>query len=119
VNVGAFGLLPEVADRLIVPDVLAGPETRVYLAKLDGEPVASASTHVHMGAAGVFGVGTLPAARRRGIGTAITAFALRDRRAEADLAWLHPTDMGRAMYEAMGFLPVSSWAVYVRSEPWP
>src|SRR5581483_632217 len=89
VNVEAFGMLREVARRLIVPDVLEGPETRVYLARLDGEPVACASTHLHERALGVFGVGTVVKARRRGIGTAITAFALQDRKDQADLAWLH------------------------------
>ncbi len=118
VNVEAFGMLREVARRLIVPDVLEGPETRVYLARLDGEPVACASTHLHERALGVFGVGTVVKARRRGIGTAITAFALQDRKDQADLAWLHPTEMGRRMYEAMGFRPVSRWAVFVRRDPW-
>src|SRR5581483_5056239 len=90
VNVEAFGMLREVAQRLIVPDVLEGPETRVYLARLEGEPVACASTHLHERALGVFGVGTVVKARRSGIGTAITAFALEVRRDRADLAWLHP-----------------------------
>src|SRR5581483_1766931 len=54
-NIEAFGMLREVARRLIVPDVLEGPETRVYLARLEGEPVACASTHLHERALGVFG----------------------------------------------------------------
>ena len=117
VNIGSFGMLPEVAERFLGPRVLSIPRTRLYIALLDGESVGCASTDLHEGAVGVFGVATLPRARRRGIGTAITAFALDDLRRGADLAWLHPTEMGRSMYEAMGFRSVSEWAVFVRGDP--
>jgi len=118
VNVEAFGMLPEVAERYLAPTILSVRQTRVYVAELDGRPAACASTDLHKGAVGVFGVGVLERFRRRGIGTAITAFAVRDLRGKADLAWLHPSETGRPMYERMGFRPVAEWAVYVRRDPW-
>ncbi len=119
VNVEAFGMRPEIAERYLGPALIADPRTRLYVAFLDGEPVAAASTHVHARTVGVFGVGVLERARRRGIGTAITALAVDDVRGSVDLAWLHPTQMGRHMYEVMGFRPISDWAVYVRTDPCP
>jgi ribosomal protein S18 acetylase RimI-like enzyme len=118
VNVEAFGMAPEVAERYLGPTILSVPQTRVYVAELDGRPVAGASTDVHQGAVGLFGVGVLERYRSRGIGTAITLFALHDVQGEADLAWLHPTEMGRGMYERMGFRRVSDWAVFVRRKAW-
>jgi GNAT superfamily N-acetyltransferase len=116
VDVAAFDMPPEVDERFLGPSILEVPATRLYLAELEGEPVGCASTHLHEGAVGVFGVGVLERARRRGIGTAITAFALGDVRARADLAWLHPSEVGIPVYQAMGFRPVSDWAVHVRGD---
>jgi ribosomal protein S18 acetylase RimI-like enzyme len=76
--------------------------------------VACATTHLHRGTLGLFGIGTIERARRRGIGTAVTAFAIRDHRTEADLAWLEPTAMARRLYERLGFRAVSTWEVWVR-----
>jgi predicted GNAT family acetyltransferase len=66
------------------------------------------------GMLGVFGVATMPEHRRRGIGAAITSFAVRDRTAEADLAVLWRSDLGYQVYERLGFRPVASWEVWVR-----
>ncbi len=56
----------------------------------------------------------VPAARRRDVGTAITASAIDDARDEADLTWLHPSPEGLAVYEHMGFRRVCDWEVWVR-----
>ena len=115
VEVGAFETDRAVAEGLLAPSQLALPNVRLYAAIADGRAVAQAVTNTQGGAVGVFGVATLPEYRRRGIGTAITAFAIDDVRGEADLVWLQSTDMGRPLYERMGFRPVSDWDIWVRA----
>ena len=60
---------------------------------------------------------TRTAARRQGIGTAITVAAATAFGSEADLAWLHPDDGARAMYERLGFREISTWEVWTRPRP--
>jgi ribosomal protein S18 acetylase RimI-like enzyme len=79
------------------------PEEHV-IGLLDGTPVATASLMVAGGAAGIYNVVTLESVRRRGIGTAMTAAAVR-RGAERgmELATLQASSMGRPVYERLGF----------------
>ena len=113
VEVSSFGSERAVAKRLLGPGQLELPAVRFYAALLDGRAVAQAYTHTVNGASSVWGVATIPDERGRGIGTAITAFAIRDA-PNADLAWLMATSDGRAMYERMGFRHVSDWDVWTR-----
>jgi len=113
VEVRSFGTERRVAEALLGPGQLSLPNVRWYAAVTDARPVAQAYTHAREGAVGVWGVATVPELRGRGIGTALTAFAIRDA-PEADLAWLMATAEGRSMYERMGFRQVSEWAVWVR-----
>jgi ribosomal protein S18 acetylase RimI-like enzyme len=109
-----FGTEPDVAERMLGPSMLGAPGIRVVLATLEGAPAGFAWTSLHDGAVGIFGVAVAPELRRRGIGRAVTAFAVHDA-SSADLAWLQPTPMGRPLYESMGFEPVSEWEVWVRT----
>ena len=113
IEVRVFETERAVAGRLAGPSLLAVEDIRVYLATMDGEPVGMALTSVHEGAAGVFGVGVVPEARRRGIGSSITALAVLDA-PNVDLAWLQPTTMGLPLYTSMGFADAASWEVWVR-----
>ncbi len=62
---------------------------------------------------GVYNVGVVPGARRRGVGTALTWASVA-----AGRAWgcepivLQATEMALPMYEAMGFRTVASYAVF-------
>jgi ribosomal protein S18 acetylase RimI-like enzyme len=104
--------------RAFVGDgTLADPAQRAYVAMLDGRPVSCAETTLVDATLGVFGVATVPDARRRGIGAAITAFAIRDRAGEADLAVLDASDLGFGVYERLGFRTVSTWEVWGTREP--
>ena len=91
------------------------PHARVYLAWLDGRPVSTVETSLQEGVIGVFGVATVPDARRMGIGGAITAHAVRDRAADADLAMLQSSEMGHGVYANLGFREVSRWEVWSRA----
>jgi GNAT superfamily N-acetyltransferase len=114
VEIGSFETDRPVAEGLLSPSQLSLPNVRLYAAIADGRAVAQAITNTQGGAVGVFGVATLPEYRRRGIGTAITAFAIDAVRDEADLAWLQSSELGRGLYERMGFRPVSDWDVWTR-----
>jgi ribosomal protein S18 acetylase RimI-like enzyme len=64
-------------------------------------------------AAGVYNVGTLQAARRRGVGTALTwAAVAAGRELGLDCAVLQSSEMAVSMYEAMGFRTVVQYAVF-------
>jgi GNAT superfamily N-acetyltransferase len=77
---------------------------RHFLALLDGEPVATSSLLLHAGIVGVFGVATIPEARRRGIGAAVTLAALRYARDLGfHVAMLTPSEMSVALYRRIGF----------------
>lgn len=75
-----------------------------YIGRLRGEPVASASLLYHAGVAGIYGVATIPSARRQGVGTAMTLHVLNEaRKLGFQVAILSPTDMSEAIYRRMGF----------------
>lgn len=114
VEVRSFESEPGVAKRMLGPGQLELPAVRFYAALLDGRPVAQAYTHTVNGATSAWGVATVPELRGRGIGTAITAFAIRDA-PNADLAWLMSTREGRSMYERMGFRHASDWDVWAHA----
>ena len=88
-------------------------DARVFVAWEDDQPVGIASAHLRDGAVGIFGVGVVPSARRRGIASALSVIAARA--FPADLAWLHAAEDVRGVYEQMGFREVAEWEVWVRS----
>jgi ribosomal protein S18 acetylase RimI-like enzyme len=88
-------------------DFLAGADParyRVAVARLDGESVATAMAFELDGDCGIYNVGTLEQARRRGLGTAVTAVLLHDALARGcSTASLQATPMAERLYAALGF----------------
>jgi GNAT superfamily N-acetyltransferase len=113
VGVAAFGDDPEVAGRFYAAGSFGVLGAKAFVAWDGDEPVAIAASYLHEKAVGIFGVGVVPAARRRGIGAAITAHAALAF-PDADLAWLQPTEMATQLYEGLGFRRVADWEVWVR-----
>jgi GNAT superfamily N-acetyltransferase len=75
-----------------------------WVARLDGEPAGLALTFVGGGALGLYAIGTLPAARRRGVGTALTLVPMLSARDEGvTVAILHSTPEGEQLYPRLGF----------------
>jgi hypothetical protein len=75
-----------------------------YLARLHGEPVATAALTLAAGVAGIFAVTTIAAARRRGIGATVTMAPLLDARARGyAVGVLQASEMGYPVYAQMGF----------------
>jgi ribosomal protein S18 acetylase RimI-like enzyme len=113
VEMATFGTEPSVAERFVARRMLEDERVRMFVAWIDGRPVGEATGYLLDDTVGIFGVGVIEDARRRGIGAALTlraAAAFGDR---ADLAWLQPSDMARAMYERLGFRAVSEWEVWI------
>jgi ribosomal protein S18 acetylase RimI-like enzyme len=88
------------APRLLAP---ASPQ-RLYLARREGEPVATAEVTVAGGVAGVYNISTRSAHRRVGIGTAITYAPLLDAAREGiATAVLQAAPDGVGVYRRLGF----------------
>jgi GNAT superfamily N-acetyltransferase len=75
-----------------------------WVATIDGEPAGVGISHTGGGVVGLYGIGTLPTARRRGVGSALTLvpmLAARDDGVRA--AILHATPEGEQLYLRLGF----------------
>lgn len=113
VETATFGTPRDIAERFVGPRMLADDRVRIYVAWIDGEPVGEASAYLLHDTIGIFGVGVVHGARRRGIGAALTLRAGRAFDDRTDLAWLQPSSMAREMYANLGFRPVSDWEVWI------
>ena len=81
-----------------------GHQWRHYLGRIYGKSVASSSVFFGAGVAGIYMVGTLPEARRKGIGTALTLQPLIEARSEGyQLGILHSSPDGYGVYKRLGF----------------
>lgn len=87
-----------------------------FLGYLDGMPVATTSVlHCGDGLAGIYHVVTLPPARGRGVGRAITTAALQyAKELGATQAALQSSAMGLSVYRAIGFVPYCDLVLYDR-----
>ena len=87
---------------------------RRYLGYLNGKPVGTSVLVLHAGVAGIFAVSTLPEARGRGIGTALTVAPLVDaREAGYRVGTLQASDMGYPIYRKLGFQDVCQYNLYL------
>lgn len=83
-------------------------------ARLDNENVATAIAFDHDGDCGVFNMSTLPTARRRGFGTALTVRHLHDALARGcTTASLQATEMAERVYAGAGFRDLGRFFEYV------
>lgn len=77
---------------------------QLYLGRLDGQPVATSMLFNGGGVASLYGVATVPSARRQGIGAAITLQPLLAAREQGyRYAVLFATEMGLSTYQRLGF----------------
>ncbi|MGB0982925.1 MAG: GNAT family N-acetyltransferase [Saprospiraceae bacterium] len=86
---------------------------RFYLAFENAIPVATALTVITGDEVGIYLIATDENYRRKGIGQQITTQALLDARAlGCTFAHLEATDLGKSVYEKIGFLKMSDIAVF-------
>jgi ribosomal protein S18 acetylase RimI-like enzyme len=107
-----------IRPSIVALDRLLEPQVETVLALLDGEPVACAQLLLSHGMGGVYYVGTLEAARGRGLGEIVTA-AVTNRGFERGAACLglQASPMGEAIYRRMGYRDLYRQAGLVRVEP--
>jgi GNAT superfamily N-acetyltransferase len=87
----------------------------VLLARLDGENVATGMAYDLDGDCGIYTVGTVGHARRRGLGTALTALLVHEARARGcATASLQSTAMAEGVYATVGFRDLGRIFEYVR-----
>jgi hypothetical protein len=104
-------LEPLSSGDLLAPAILKGP-TRVWVGVLDGRPASVATAHVHPVAVLVEYVATLPWARGRGAGAAVTwAATLANPSVPAVLL---ASEQGRVLYERMGYVAIERWTAWLR-----
>jgi GNAT superfamily N-acetyltransferase len=101
---GLAGLVPELDP--------AG--AHFYVARLAGESVAMLMAFDHDGDCGIFMVGTVEEARRRGIATALSAHAVAAARERGcTTASLQATEMAERVYARVGFRDLGLWQEYL------
>lgn len=107
----ATGLPEEWAARSFPSHLLGSEHLCFFMAKLDGRPVGT-SLAVRTGeVGGIYSVGTVEDARRRGVGTAATWAAVEQIRDwGCTAAILQASAMGHPVYRSMGFADVVQYA---------
>jgi ribosomal protein S18 acetylase RimI-like enzyme len=115
---------PEWSEYLRAADLPAGlldavdPRAfHVVIARLDGESVATGIAFDRDGDCGIFNVGTLPRARRRGLGTAVTTRLVHDAAGRGcRTASLQATAVAERLYAAVGFRDLGRILEYVPAQ---
>lgn len=93
----------------------AGFKRHHFLGLLDGRPVATIALFKGKEAAGIYWVGTHPAARNRGIAAAMTRYALLEaKKAGYELATLNASAAGHPVYRQIGFTAHHIAGIYHR-----
>jgi GNAT superfamily N-acetyltransferase len=113
-----FGSDPAVARGTVCPDFLNRPECVVYVGYAGDHPVVSGLAWRTGRTVGVYSIATIASARRRGYGAAMTAHVVADGVvAGCDVAALQASELGRPIYERLGFRTVVSYAAYTDPVP--
>lgn len=100
-------------------DIELKQPVRFYLGSLNGKPVSTSMVFFAEGVAGLYFVATLPEARNRGIGFAITQKPLKVAREMGyRVGTLQASKMGEPVYRHMGFKEYCRISTYMwRSKP--
>lgn len=112
------GGLPQAIDdiymRLMLPAIEADSPRKIFVAYENGRPVACSLFHLAGGVAGIWQVATIPEARRKGYGTAITFAALAAAAKQGyKIGVLFASQMGAPVYRKMGFQEILQAKLYL------
>lgn len=105
----------EVRRRHLLGKLGNDPDSRRFVGWLDGRPVATSRLSMAGGAAGLYTVLTMPEARGRGIGRQMTLRAmLAGRDSGMRIGVLQATEMGKRIYDKLGFEELFRYRMMVR-----
>lgn len=107
-----FGMPLPMVEALYAPGILDEPDIRAYVGYAEGRPAVTSLASRSGDTLGVYSIGTVPEARGRGFGTAATWHLMRDAEPGWEVAVLQASDMGRPIYERMGFQLVRELVEY-------
>lgn len=97
---------------------LSADGAHFYVARFNGEIATALMAFDHEGDCGIYIVGTVPAARRRGLATALTALAVAEARERGcTTASLQSTEMAEGVYARVGFRDLGRFDEYVPAAP--
>jgi ribosomal protein S18 acetylase RimI-like enzyme len=105
--------------RILGRALVADPDMRLAVGYLAGEPVAAAGAIRSDATLGIYAVGTVEPARRRGFGRAVTWAAIEAGVAAwgSEIAILQSSEVGVPVYRSMGFEEVARYVEYRRPRP--
>jgi hypothetical protein len=107
-----FGTEPQPASTWHAPAILDDPRFTILRGHVEGRTVATSMSYRDAGVLGVYGVSTVPEARHRGFGTAMTWAALS---ADPSIpAVLQPSVMAVSLYARLGFESFASFRSWAR-----
>jgi ribosomal protein S18 acetylase RimI-like enzyme len=88
-------------------------EFHVLIGRLDGDAASACMAYYHDGDCGIFNLGTLEPARRRGLGSALTALQLHQARERGcTTASLQSTEVAEGIYRSVGFRDLGRFIEY-------
>jgi GNAT superfamily N-acetyltransferase len=100
-------------DALYAPAVLDDPAVRAYVGYVADRPVVVSASFRTGPTLGVYNIGTVEEARGHGYGTAATWHLMRDADPGWEVAVLQASEMGRPIYERMGFQLIREYIEFV------
>jgi len=114
----AFGLPEFVLDAFAIAQNAVGFDKdcaiRNFIGTENGTPVATGTVFYGAGLAGIYTIGTLPEARGKGYGGAITEACMNDAAQRGfENAFLQSSKMGYSVYQRLGFQEVCRFRIYI------
>jgi len=110
-----YALAGAPAGTVTAESWLEEPRLRLWVGWQGNRPVSASSAWTEHGINNVTLVATIPEARRRGYGEALTWLATRAD--PSSPAMLISSDDGRPVYDRMGFLPMQRITLWYRARP--
>jgi GNAT superfamily N-acetyltransferase len=117
VVIAGFELPEQIVRAFMSPRLLELPGITTYVGYAEGRPVTTGLGIRTGRTIGVYNIATVPEARRRGYGAAMTARVARDGAlAGCETAILQASPMGKPIYERMGYRTVVEYDGFVDPE---
>lgn len=108
-----FGAEPQPAATWHAPAILDDPRFTILRGRVEGRTVATSMSYRDARVLGVYGISTLPEARRRGYAAAMTWAAVSADPSVPSV--LQPSEMARSLYVRLGFEGFTTFRSWARA----